>query len=118
MSSIASAVTEACLKFSDSRSERRGSTIDVVRRSGRSEISLGGLLPRSVGHHEHICLAEQQAAAGSAIVPELARRDPSVDGANFDAAEQGDLAFREKLFVRSVTVPHGPSLPVRSLMSN
>jgi hypothetical protein len=32
-----------------------------------------------------------------------ARRDPSVDDANFDAAQQGNLAFREELIVESTS---------------
>src|SRR5437763_17181876 len=112
MSSMASAVTEACRKFAESRSASRPPAALSMWSdgSGRSEISLDGLLPRSIGHHEHICLAEQQAAARSPVVPELARRDPSVDGANFDAAQQGNLAIREKLFVGSLTLHTGRSV--------
>src|SRR3981189_3001568 len=119
MSSIVSAVTQACRRFADWRSASHPSAaLSMWSDEAVDQRSVSAACCRDRLAITSICLAEQQAAAGSAIVPELARRDPSVDGANFDAAQQGNLAFRDKLFVRSVTVPRGPSLPTRSLMSN
>ena len=67
---------------------------------------VGAPLP-PVGRHEHVPVSKQQTAARNAEASELAGSDPSVDGADVDAAEIGDFALGEELVIPgAANLPH------------
>jgi hypothetical protein len=65
---------------------------------------------------QHIVPAEQHAAAGRAVAVDLAGGQPSIDCPYIDAAQPGDLPFRQQFLLAGVFRRHDPSLPAPRLI--
>src|SRR2546429_6495755 len=74
-----------------------------------SSAALDDKLPAPLIRPQHISPSKQQAAIRGSVARDLASSHPSVNGANFHAAQLRNFALRQKLFARGVVVPHSPS---------